>query len=261
MNENSFLNFILNKVAIETTGIAIISAFDLEEFKIDDVTLFEKSKLLIKTNQATRLRCFECPDTCFAPVSIYPKNQFSPETLFITCKNGMGRTQVNSQDLNQWQVSARQIAQMVAKLQGHSNTPCQKNGLWHIGLVEGKHTSMLLLDFHDDGGVQCVINEQRVPLVEVMTFDGIDFKLDVERLKKMTVVSVESNKKISHKQEIRKQATNARNDILYKRYEELKKTKKDKTDNQIYALIKNEDIGQKLELATIKRIIAEKKQC
>ena len=48
MNENEFLNFILNKVAIETTGIAIISALDLEEFKIDDVTLFEKINYSLK---------------------------------------------------------------------------------------------------------------------------------------------------------------------------------------------------------------------
>jgi hypothetical protein len=179
----------------------------------------------------------------------------------MTCQNGMGRIPVNAHDLNQWQVSTRQIAQTVATLCGHSKAPTQKDGLWHIGLVEGKHVGMLCLDFYAEDGVQCVINEQRVPLVEVMIFNGSQFKLDIERLKKMATAGVRNSSKVSHQQEVRKQATISRNENLYKRYLELKKTKKDKSDNQIYMLIKNEDIDQKLTVATIKRIISEKKRC
>jgi hypothetical protein len=261
MNENEFLNFILSKVAIETSGIAMISVFDLEELGVNDVTPFEKLNLLVSTNQATHLRCYECSETCFAPVTISPQNQFSPETIFMTCKNGMGRTQVESNDLNQWQASARQIAQLVANLFGCSKPPIQKNELWQIGLVEGKHAGMLLLDFHAEDGVECIINEQRVSLIELMRFDGNNFKLDMERFKKMATAGVLNNGKVSHKQELRKQATNSRNDKLYNRYLELKKINENKSDNQIFGLIKKEVLYQNLKDTTIKRVIAEKKRC
>ena len=253
MNENEFLTVILNKVAMESSGIATISTFDLEEFKIDDVTLFEKLNLITKSNPATHLVCYECDDNCFAPVSIYPENQFSPETIFMTCQNGMGRIPVNAHDLNQWQVSTRQIAQTVATLCGYSKAPTQKNGLWQIGLIEGKHAGMLCLDFYAEDGVQCVINEQRVPLVEVMIFNGTQYRLDIERLKKMATVGVQAQGKFSLQREIGKSKTQLQYTAWQEEYEEIKARHPEKTDTWIAKQIQKSDVANGRDWQTIKK--------
>ena len=165
----------------------------------------------------------------------------------------MGRTQVNMQDLNQWQVSERQIAQIVANLYGHSKAPIQKNGLWQIGLIQGKHAGMLLLDFHANDGVQCVINNERVSLVEVMTSDGNDFMFDMVRIQKMATAGVQAVGKFSLQREVGKSKTQLQYEAWQKNYKEIKSKNPTQSDVWIAQKIEKSDVANGRDWQTIKK--------
>lgn len=252
---DAFLNFLLYKVRSLSSGIAIISVFDCDDLGVTDLSIFEVSGLLRKTNPATHMPCLACDDGCLAPVTIYPKSASNPEEkIFITCRNGKGRTSVHLDDLKQWQVSTRQIAKLVANLCNISQEPTQKGEQWQVSLITGKkHKGILFLDLHHDDGVQCEINGQYVPLLQVLSFDGQTFAMDVARLKVMADCGVNSTGKVSHKRELNRAETQAMYQDWQKEYKVQKAKTPKATDSAIAKRIAKMDIAQGRDWDTIRK--------
>jgi transcription elongation factor Elf1 len=259
MNVNETFEFLLGQLAYAGGEVLKFSTDHRNELPSESVTVLESFDIVQKTNPTNNLVCDGCEQHCDMPVQIRTFTN-KPTRAFIVCdkRDDIGRVQVDIERLNQWQVSAHQIAMIVANLYGHSKPPVQKNGLWQIGLLEGKNTGMLLLDFYTEDGAQCVINERRVPLVEVMTFDGKNFKLDMERLKKMATAGVQS-RGISIKRELQKAATQALYSDWYEEYIKMKREHPKYNDEKISDLISKLTVGNGKSPEYIRRNMKTKK--
>ncbi len=244
MNVNETFAFLLGQLVYAGGDVLKFNADHRDDLPSECLTVLESCNIVQKTNPTNSLVCDGCEQQCDMPVQIRTVTN-KPTRAFIVCdkRDDIGRVQVDIERLNQWQVTAHQITQIVANLSGHSKAPIQKNGMWQIGLIQGNHVGMLLLDFHSDDCTQCVVNEQRAPLVEVMTFNGNDFKLDVERLKKMATKGVQSAG-ISIKREVQKAATQALYSHWHEEYKKITNEHPKYNDEKISDLISKSALGR-----------------
>ncbi|MDP1615256.1 MAG: hypothetical protein Q8L68_05605, partial [Methylococcales bacterium] len=127
LNANQLLNEMLTRLS--SVADSLILGFDeLQHWPSGLLNTLEQSKLLVKDVQAQSLQCDGCEYGCFMPV-VFAEDACR---AFIVCDHPeqqeyMGRVAVNLSRLNQWRITTRQVASVVAKLLGFDDKPQYQN--------------------------------------------------------------------------------------------------------------------------------------
>ena len=133
--------------------------------------------------------CDGCDERCDRPVQIYRANNTSPARAFVSCelRDDVGRVAVDFERLKQWQMTERQLAEMVRDLIRLTSQSVVKDGaLWRLGMVDGgQHKAKVSLKFDVD--VFVVSGGHKEPLMELLSFDKGGMKIDAKKLEKWSM--------------------------------------------------------------------------
>lgn len=217
-----------------------------------------QSKLLTKTVQAQSLECDGCEHGCFMPVVLTE----DAERAFIVCEDPeqqshMGRIAVSLPSLQQWQSSPKQVAAVIANLLGLESKPeyIKESASYKLGMLKGvKGRRWAVMSSQP---LALFINQQSVPVGDLLYFDGGVLVLDRLRIDEMLSVSSGSKGKAytpdTSKREARKQATQAMYLDWQDGYQRLKK-KHPRKDGTWYSIqIAKLDIAQGRDSETIRK--------
>jgi hypothetical protein len=127
LDENQLLNEILTRFG--TVADALSFGFDeVQHWPSSLLNILEESKLLVKDVPAQSLQCDGCEYGCFMPV-VFTEDA---RRVFIVCdhpeqQDYMGRIAVNLSRLNQWLLTTKQMASVIAKLLDFDTKPQYQN--------------------------------------------------------------------------------------------------------------------------------------
>ena len=247
MTVNESLGRLLARLSCRGGEVLTLDADDVSDFPKEHFELFVKHGVLQEIADARNVVCDGCDERCDRPVQIYRANNISPARAFVSCelRDDVGRVAVDFERLKQWQMTERQLAEMVRDLIGQTSQSVVKDGaLWRLGMVDGgKHKAQMSLQF--DGDVVVVSGGHKVPLMELLSFDKGGLKIDLKKIKKMV------NEPTGFSDDV--ESTKARNARLLKHRNNLK-SKGVKAFNKQIAEEEN------LSLAAVKKAITSAEQ-
>ena len=173
--------------------------------------------LLKPTSAAQSLECKGCEERCFSDVVVQSSKE-GEDRAFVVCevphkREEMGRVPLRMERLGQWLCSAELLAQFIAAQLGLSNEFAAGNDSRPIrlGMLKGPEgrrwvtvlTAPLALE----------VNQQNVPLSELLFVDDCVIALDVARIRSLLQVRADEVGKLytptTKKREARKLATQA----------------------------------------------------
>ena len=216
MTANDCLSRLLALLGFSGGDVLTLDADDVSDLPEEYFELFVKHGLLQEIADARTVVCDGCEERCDRPVQIYRANKLSPARAFVSCelRDDVGRVDVDFKRLKQWQMSARQVAEMVRDLIGHTTQSVVNDaGLWRLGMADGgTHKAQVSLRLEGDGMV--LAGGHKVPLMELLSFNKDALKIDIKKIKKMV------NEPTGFSDGI--ESTKARNARMLKRKKELK---------------------------------------
>ena len=209
--ENQLLSEILTRLS--TIGDSLSLGFDeVQQWPGGLINTLEQASLLVKDVQAQSLQCDGCEHRCFMPVV------FTEDTMraFIVCdhpeqQDYMGRVAVSLSRLDQWQLSTKQVATVVAQLLRMEAKPVYqaKTGSYTLGMLKstkGRRPAVLTLN-----PLSVVINHRSMLVSELLYIEGAQLLIDVLRINDALKTSPSNNDKPyapnTDKQQVRKLAT------------------------------------------------------
>ena len=168
LDENQLLSDVLTRLS--AFGDSISLGFDeVEQWPSGLLNMLEQARLLVRDVQAQSLQCTGCEYGCFMPVV------FTEDALraFIVCdhpeqQDHMGRIAVDLPRLNQWQLNAKQVAVVIAKLLGVESNPVYQpeTGSYSLGMLKskkGRRAAVLTVN-----PLSVVINRHSIPVSELL---------------------------------------------------------------------------------------------
>jgi len=195
------------------------------------VDTLKSSGLLRSTHQAESMECWKCDKHCCLDVIPIIRND-KPAQFFMVCEDSemqgrVGKIEVTVDQLQQWKLTAIQLAKLVAKLFGIGNKAEQQEDKNHIriGMVDGDHgRKWLSLNLPS---LELDINGHITPLIDALYFDNGGLQIDRAHFQYCASnVSKDHKKPYSSsttKQEARKLNTQARDEDIQQAYMELRK--------------------------------------
>lgn len=190
------MNFNIELVELVIERVASNAHNDGAFFYWDEVShwpesklaLFEKIGLLNQAQPSGDVECTGCEENCLMPVTIYPVSDNTSARAFITCdkRDDIGRVKVDFQRLNQWQLTAMQLAQFVAGLCGINQPVVKDVECWRLGMLQGKQHKSSLLMSCDNKHAILKIAGHRVDLLELLFIDDSQCRIDLKKLKALT---------------------------------------------------------------------------
>ena len=227
------------------------------------VDTLKSSGLLRTTNKAETAECYKCDQHCCLDV-IPITHRDRPTRYFMVCEDSemqgsVGKIEVPIEQLQQWRITALQLAKSIGELLGFENKIKQQrnNNPIRIGMVDGGHgRKWLLLNLPS---LELEINGHITPLIDALYFDNGDLQIDREHFQYCAGNASKNHKKpylsSTTKQEARKLSTQARDEGIQQAYLEIRKKHSRSslcTDQWIAKQISKLAIAQS---ATIPRII------
>lgn len=249
MTVNESLSRLLALLNFKGGEVLTLDADDVSDFPKEHFELFVKHGILQTIADTRHVVCDGCDERCDRPVQIYRANHTSPARAFVLCelRDDVGRVAIDFERLKQWQMTERQLAEMVRDLIGQTSQGFVKDGVfWRLGVINGgQHKAQVSLQFDGNGVV--VSGGHKVPLMELLSLDKDALRIDLEKIRKMV------NEPTGFSDDV--ESTKARNVRLLKRRNELK-SKGVRNFNQQIASEEN------LSLAAVKNAIksAEEEQ-
>ena len=216
MTVNESLSRLLALLNFKGGEVLTLDADDVSDFPKEHFELFVKHGILQTIADTRHVVCDGCDERCDRPVQIYRANHTSPVRAFVLCelRDDVGRVNVDFERLLQWQMSARQVAEMLRDLLGHSTQSVVKDaGLWRLGVVDGgTHKAPVFLQFDHDALI--LAGGHKVTLMELLSIGKDTLKIDLKKIKKMV------NEPTGFSDDV--ESTQARNARMLKRKNELK---------------------------------------
>ncbi|MEW8014885.1 MAG: hypothetical protein AB2807_08905 [Candidatus Sedimenticola endophacoides] len=142
--------------------------------------------ILSKAKPALSIECRECANRCFMEVHQLPGRDKKPTRAFIVCDDAemqgqMGRIEIPLERLQQWKVTALQLARVIAGLIGIECKAEDRHGQGNIriGMVKGKNGRRWLS--LNKSPLTLEINDHQLPLEELLFFK--DGALAIDRMR------------------------------------------------------------------------------
>lgn len=257
LDENQLLSEILTRLS--TTGDLLHIGFDeIQQWPDGLLNTLEKAGLLIQDVQPQSLQCDGCEHCCIMPVTFTE----DATRAFIVCdhpehQDYMGRIAVNLSRLNQWQLSIKQVASVVARLLGFDAKPQYKNETtcYLLGMLKGKkgrRAAVLALN-----PLSVIINQRSILVNELLYVEDGQLVIDALRINDALNAKLLSNGKSytsnTDKQEARKLVTQAMYCDWQDEYKKLKRKNPKQTDSWIARQILKMDIAKGKDVDTIRK--------
>lgn len=146
-----------------------------------------KNGVLTLAKQAESIECPGCDNHCFMDVLTVAASGGKPARACVVCddpemQGQMGKINIPLAQLQQWRMTALQMANVVAGLLGIESKAEHKHGQNNIrvGMVKGKKgRKWLSLNLSP---LTLEINEHQIPLEEVLLFEGDTLTIDQQRI-------------------------------------------------------------------------------
>lgn len=170
-----------------------ISFDEVRRWAPNTLSILLEEKFIEPANPAKTIVCTGCPENCFKPVHTLPGQPGNPPRHFIACDETdyMGKIAVRSEQLQQWQISTKQVANWVAKElrlrtpSSHAKVP----GELAIGLLlNDKYRCQVALNSVDVLSLK--INQVSIPLVDVLYVDDEQLAIDLVAIESLAKQSV-----------------------------------------------------------------------
>jgi hypothetical protein len=196
MNLSQVLNALLQNLAqsLKQGDDKVIYLFDdVQQWKAGVLGILLDYKLIKAISAAQSMECQGCENTCFMDVISHQVND--NQRSYIVCGDSekqvlMGRITVKPEQLKQWQVSIKNLAELLAQLLGFEDVSLDaktlKKELIPLGMFQSLngrqwaslHKKPLALD----------LNQVQIPMSELLFVDN--GKLTIDRTRINTVITV-----------------------------------------------------------------------
>jgi hypothetical protein len=192
------------------------------------------SGLLKPASPASTIECDGCEERCLMPVVVYPSLEGNPGRTFISCdkRDDIGRILVSSNRMKRWRSSIDAVRKFIATNLGlRISNEQMGDDLWTIGMARAKKRQMLCLQ--SSGELILVAGNNRIPLMELITYGNGSYSLDEEMISQLVDASTTADKRYTPtetRREARKRETEARHESWQKAYRDLKKKIPDQPD-------------------------------
>ena len=238
-----------------------------QQWSTDALCRLLKTGILTGTARAQSLECQGCENRCFKDVqhSVSIKNQ--PDRAFVICEDQemqpqMGRIEIPLERLQQWKVTAFQLAKVTAELLGIECKSEDRHGQTNIrvGMIKCK-TGRRWLSLNKSP-LTLEINGHQLLLEEVLFFE--DDALCIDRLRidqlidKIPISSGKKYRPSTEQREAGKRKTEAMYEDWRDEYLKLRRKYPDTvrySDSWIAKQIAKLDIAQKRDVETIRKQI------
>jgi hypothetical protein len=235
----------------------IISWEQVREWPEEAVEIFQNAGWIKPKEPAQTVVCPGCEENCFMPVHV----RKSPKGLvkaFVTCDklDYMGPILIPLNDLKQWQITEKQVAEWIGCELGIRSKPKKDKdtGNFLIGNMQGKkRTGPLELVCTEP--VSLKASGYFLPLNEVVFFDEDQLTIDWKATFSMVDRPSPSNryKPSIARREVNKLDTQTRHKGWQKAYRELKRKNSDRSDNWCALQIAKMPIGKNYSSETIRK--------
>ena len=259
MPSNQLLADLLGRLSVTAKPVMI----DFDEVQAWPSSAFEglvKAKLLLKDVQAQSLECMGCENQCCMPVVFTEDAQ----RAFIVCDHPdqqeyMGRIAVKLPRLQQWQLSAKSVAAVIARLLGADAKPVYLNesASYQLGMLQsskGRRPAVLSVQ-----PLSLAINQQSIAVNELLYFDGGVLLIDQLKIDDILSAKRASTGKVytsnTTKREARKLATQAMYKDWQDEYQQLKQKHPKKPDTWYSERIAKMAIAKDRDSETIRKIM------
>ncbi len=242
---------------LEATGKpAYVSWDSVQEWPVGALNGLMAARMLSTTSTAQTIECKACEQHCYSDIV------FHGEAAFIVCEDAemqsqMGRMQIPVEQLQQWKISVKQIARVVAGFLGFDSKIEYKSSQENIrlGMLKGSkgrrpvtlNSKMLSLE----------VNGYEMPLRELLYFENDELLIDRARVDDcLNRSSRKEGKQYSpsiDKQEARKLKTQAMYQDWNDEYLALKQNHPNKSDSWYSIQIAKLDIAQGKKSETIRK--------
>lgn len=232
----------------------------------DEVTQWQEGLLkrfvsigiLAKDVNTQSLVCTGCEHNCFMDIVLADDSK----RAFIVCdkpdmQSQMGRIKVPLERLQQWQVSARQFALVIADLLGFDYSPVNQNNSasYKLGMLKGKNGRRWVILSVKPLALE--VNGHTLLLSDLLYFNGA--KLDIDQLQVDSIVDLTTPNTgktyipNTSKQESRKLATQLMYQNWNDEYRELQHNNPNRTDTWYSMQISKLAIAQGKSAGTIRK--------
>ena len=169
-------------------GVAVrVSEQELRQWPAEAVSAMQSHQLLVRAGPATAVVCPGCEEECVMPVQTLPAGS-GPPARFIVCdkRSDINRVVIAAEQVNQWKCDAEAIARFVSEhLDLHRNSRgADGSGMLPLGLAAGGVRRQMVW-LRSDGDVALVAADTTVPLAELVDFDGGDYALDLDAIRRL----------------------------------------------------------------------------
>lgn len=255
-DENQLISEILTRLS--AIGDSLSLDFDeVQQWPSGLLNTLEQARFLVKDVRAQSLECDGCEYGCFMPV-IFTEDA---TRSFIVCdhpeqQEHMGRIAVDLARLNQWQLTTKQVASVVARLLGFDTEPqYQKESAGYtLGMLKGKkgrRAAVLALN-----PLSVIINHRSMLVNELLYLEGGQLFIDILRINDALKANPPNSKPYTSntdKQQAKKLTTQAMYLDWQDQYKKLKRENPKKSDVRISVQISKMDIAKGREPEAIRR--------
>jgi hypothetical protein len=181
VTEGDLLEHIFERLSRAGSGEEIFGADEAAQWPESALEVLIKSGLLGRAEPAQIVECDGCERNCFMPVHVRPAEGNRPARAFISCDKpeDVGRVPVELGRLAQWRITSGMLADATARLLGFTNLPHEDSvgRCWTLGLLKGKECKGEV-KLSVDGGVTLLVAGQNMPLVQTLTLERRELKVD-----------------------------------------------------------------------------------
>jgi len=249
---------LLGRVGACQGDAVLVSSEELHQWPSTAVKAMKSQKLILKAGPAKSASCPGCEENCVMPVYSLPIKG-GASSSFIVCdkRSDTNRVPVSSEKLMQWQCSVDSVSEFVASILDLRRPARQTDsaGRREIGVFFGdKRGQMLCLEAN--GILDLVAGNNRIPLAELIEFNGGKYSLNDTMIRQMVDAATTAESRYTPsdiKREARKLKTQAMYESWRKEYRNLKKRHPNMSDVWISRKIAKTDIAQHHDPETIRK--------
>jgi hypothetical protein len=260
MTAHQIVRELILRLGRSCTSRVIVSALATEGWPRGLLAQLTKAKFLRKAEPAHSVICPGCHHAC--PMKVFSDTH--PETgntrHLIVCdrRDDIGYVPLNSTDLEQWQLSVEQLADLLkAELQLTPTAMQMDVGTKPLGRIRGEHGPRLVA-INTDDGLHVAIGNKTLPLIELIFWQGGSLVIDIAEIKTLAdrdeTATHESYVPSTKGRETRKAKTADRRLYWKQEYLRLKRGHPEWSDQAIAATIREHDPHpEKRDPETIRR--------
>jgi len=225
------------------------------------VDIFEEAGWIKPSTPAQTVVCPGCEESCFMPVHSSPPRNGKPARHYVACdvRDDMGRVHIESELLQTWQITGKQVATWMARVLGLKGKPKanRERGVIEIGTVQGKKRTGLL-ELSQGESVLLKSGEHPLHLSEVVYFDGGKIQIDHRAITRLIDLPPSSERPGRYqpsdaRREARKLDTQALYEDWQKEYRKLKRAHPGWSDKRCALTISKMPIGKGKNSETIRK--------